>query len=180
VVILQHVWRRWTRATRAAADAAVRSALPEVWPLKPPPGRIPSGRIWVHQVRAFEADGYEVIQSAAALTWDEWAAGAPAHPANLRWRPTGDGVELSVTPPWEELRQTRWPAWLPTPLVVVHAGETARIDWNARFMASLGGSRREYFYDWHTWWVGASDDPGPELFTGAVPRKHVDFRTGIY
>jgi hypothetical protein len=180
VVILQHLWRRWTRATRAAADAAVRNALPEAWPLRPPAGRLPAGRIWVHQVRAFEADGYEPVEQAAALTHAEWAQTPPAHPANLHWRLAGDGAELSLTPPWESLRQTKWPAWLPDPLTVVHPDEVVRLDWNARFVASISRARREYFYEHHTYWVGVSDDPGPELFTGATPRKHLDFRTGIY
>jgi hypothetical protein len=180
MVILQHVWRRWTRATRAAADAAVRNALPEAWPLKPPGGRLPPGRIWIHQVRAFEAEAYEPVQTAAALTHAEWAQALPAHPANLHWRVKGERVELSLTPPWEGLRQTKWPAWLPSPLVTVGAGEVVRLDWNGRFYASLAGGKRSYFYDWHTYWAAVSDDPGPELFIHAVPRKAADFRTGIY
>lgn len=183
MLILQHVWRRWTRATRAAADAGPRLAVPEAFALKGPVGPVGpvgAGQAWIHGVSALESEGFRVEERAGAMTHDAWAHESPMHPANLSWRLGRDQAGVSLTPPWAGLRRTRWPAHLPSPLAVVRPGEVVRVDWNGRFMSSMAGSNRSYFYAWHTYWLTWADDPPRDVFTAAVPRKHVDLRTRIY
>lgn len=180
MLILQHVWRRWTKATRAAGDAGPRLAVPEAFPLKGPAGPVGGGEVWVHGVRALEDDGFRVEQRAGALTHDAWAHETPMHPANLTWRLGEDEAEIGLSPPSPERLTTRWPAHLPGPVCVVRPGEVVRIDWNGRFVSSLGGSIRAYYYDWHTYWLTWAEAPPADVFTAAAPRKHVDLRTRIY
>lgn len=181
MLILQHVWRRWTKATRAAADAGPRLTVAEAWPLKVPHGlgAAVAGQIWRHEVRALEAAGFAPEQRAGVLTHDAWAHETPMHAANLHWRLGSDAAEISLSPPGETLR-TPWPAHLSLSLLAVRSGHVVRIDWNGRFLASLAGSDRSYYYDWHTFWLTWADAPPADVFTAAQPRKHVDLRTRIY
>lgn len=175
--VLQHVWTRWTKAGRSAQAAAERLALPSAWPLRPPAGRPDA---WLHEIRAIESEGFLPKARSGELTRAFWEASAPAHAANLTWRMSKDAVELSLLPPWPSMRSTRWPEGLPRPIFSLSAGQTARIDWNARFRASAGESNRGYFYDAHTLWLAVVERPEADLFTAAQPYKHLDLRTQIY
>ncbi len=176
MLVIQHVWRRWTKATRGADKAAARLALAEAHPL--PPGA--TGNAWLHAVWALERDGFAKRERVGPVTADDWAHQEPAHAANLRWTLRDGGVDIGLLEPWPSLRVTPWPGHLPTPLLRVRAGEVVRIDWNGRFRSSAGGSDLSYFMDHHIYWLAVHAAPPPDLFTAAVPRKHVDLRTGIY
>lgn len=179
VLILQHVWRRWTKATRAAADAGPRLAVPEAFPLKGPAGPVGGGQVWVHEVRALEETGFRVDETAGPATHDGWARAEPGRPANLTWRLGKGEAELGLLRPSATL-QTKWPAHLPTPICVVGPDDVVRIDWNGRFLRSISGLNRSTYYEWHTYWLTWAEDPPRDVFTAAVPRKHVDLRTRIY
>lgn len=179
MLVIQHVWRRWTKATRGADQAAARLALAEAHPL-PPGATGGAGGAWLHAVWALEREGFARQERAGPVTADDWAHQEPAHAANLRWTLRDGVAEVGLLEPWPSLRATPWPGHLPSPLLRVRAGDVVRIDWNARFRSSAGGSDRSYFLDHHTYRLALHDAPPRDLFTAATPRKHVDLRTGIY
>jgi len=76
--------------------------------------------------------------------------------------------------------QTKWPAFLPSPLFTLRPGDVARIDWNARLRRSTFGSNRASYYEQHLYWLALADTPHLRLFLDSRPRKHVDLRTEIY
>lgn len=101
-------------------------------------------------------------------------------PDKLRARASGDTFTVSLLRPWGGMLTTKWPAYLPTPLFEGDLGEAVRIDWNARFRASLFGSNRSYFYEEHTIWVTLVAAPLDSSFLTLEPVKHIDLRTTIY
>lgn len=176
VLMIQDVWSRWTKASRAAADATARLAVPRVH-------RLPllSGDATIrHEVALLETDGFEPRHLVRSLNDPAWAHDMPARPDYLRVRRVGEGFAVSLLPPWDSMRVTKWPAWLPSPLFEGGLGEAVRIDWNGRFRTSIGGSNRSYFYEEHTIWVTLQAAPTDATFLTLEPVKHIDFRTRIY
>ena len=176
VLMIQDVWSRWTKASRAAADAGARLALPRVHSLP-----LLTGDASIrHEVAALEEDGFEPRHLVRSLDAPAWAHDRPARPDNLKaWR-TGDGFAVSLFRPWESMLTTRWPAWLASPLFEGRLGDAVRIDWNGRFRASIAGSNRSYFYEEHTIWVTLQAAPTDSSFLTLEPIKHIDLRTTIY
>lgn len=160
------------------AAAAPRPRLPDAVSLALPRGEVPV--LWRHGVRLLEAEGFERMEIAGALTRDLWERESPQHAAPLHWRMEGGSAALWLTPPWPSLRRTKWPDWLPDPIVRLTEGETVRIDWNARFASSAGGSNRAYFFEEHRYWIGLSAHPSADLFLAADPRKCIDLKVAIY
>lgn len=176
VLMIQDVWTRWTKASRAAADAGTRLAVPRVHRLP-----ILSGEatIW-HEVAALEEHGFEARHLVRRMDDPAWAHDRPARPDNLKaWR-VGEGFAVSLLRPWDSMLTTRWPAWLASPLFEGGLGDAVRIDWNARFRASVSGSNRSYFYEEHTVWVTLQAAPTDASFLALEPVKHIDLRTTIY
>lgn len=176
ILMIQDVWSRWTKASRAALDAGVRLSLPKVH-------RLPllTGDATIrHEVAALEEDGFELRHLIRAVDDPAWARDHPARPDNLKaWR-VGDGFAVSLLRPWDSMLTTKWPAWLASPLFEGGVGEAVRIDWNGRFRASLFGSNRSYFYEEHTVWVTLQAAPTDCTFLALEPVKHIDLRTRIY
>lgn len=176
VLMVQDVWSRWTKASRAAADAGTRLALPRAWPLPLLTGEA-SLR---HEVAALEQDGFAPRQLVRGLDDPAWAHDRPMRPDNLKvWR-TGGGFAVSLFRPWDSMLTTRWPAWLPSPLFEGRLGGALRIDWNGRFRSSVSGSNRSYFYEEHTVWITLQGAPVDSTFLTLEPVKHIDLRTTIY
>lgn len=176
VLMIQDVWSRWTKASRAAAGAGTRLALPRVHSLP-----LLTGDATIrHEVVALEDEGFEPRQLVRSLDDPAWAHDRPARPDNLKaWR-TGDGFAVSLFRPWESMLTTKWPAWLPSPLFEGQLGDAVRIDWNGRFRASVAGSNRSYFYEEHTIWVTLQAAPMDSTFLTLEPVKHIDLRARIY
>jgi hypothetical protein len=176
VLMIQDVWSRWTKASRAAADAGVRLAVPRVHRLP-----ILSGEATIrHEVAVLETDGFEPRHLVRRMDDPAWAHDRPARPDNLKaWR-VGEGFAVSLFRPWDSMLTTRWPAWLASPLFEGGLGDAVRIDWNARFRSSIGGSNRSYFYEEHTVWVTLQAAPTDASFLTLEPTKHIDLRTTIY
>jgi hypothetical protein len=179
LLVLQHIWSRWTKASRGGAEAKRRLVLAEAYPLPHPPADA-APPAWAHEVWALEDDGFAVRQRAGPITHEDWERTEPLHAANLRWSVTRDQATLSLLEPWPSLRRTPWPAHLPSPLTTLHEGEVVRIDWNARFASSAGGSDGSYFFEQHAVWAAFARAPAKDLFLTAEPRKRFDFTTRIY
>ncbi|CAN7469345.1 hypothetical protein [Massilia sp. LjRoot122] len=176
VLMIQDVWSRWTKRSRAAADAATRLALPRAHTLP-----LLTGDATIrHEVAALEEYGFEPRQLVRTLDDPAWAHDRPMRPDNLRVRRVGDGFAVTLLRPWEGMLTTKWPAWLPSPLFEGGLGDAVRIDWNARFRSSMGGSNRSYFYEEHTIWVTLQAAPTDATFLALAPIKHIDLRTTIY
>lgn len=176
VLMVQDVWFRWTKASRAAADAGTRLALPRVHSLP-----ILSSEATVrHEVAALEENGFEPRHLVRSLDDPAWAHDRPARPDNLKaWR-VGDGFAVALLRPWPSMLTTRWPAWLASPLFEGGLGDAVRIDWNGRFRASVSGSNRSYFYEEHTTRVTLQAAQSDSSFVELEPIKHIDLRTRIY
>ena len=182
MLILQHIWSRWTKAARGAGARRPRPAPAYPLPVLPWPDD-PGAGVIVHEVRLLEREDFKETRR-VLVSADDWGRERrePAHDANLHWRPTaGGGFALWLTPPWDSMRRTPWPARLPNPLIELRPGEGAVIDWNGRFMSSAAGSNRSYFYDQHRYAVACVEGaPDPELFLTLQPRKVIDLTTRIY
>jgi hypothetical protein len=176
VLMVQDVWSRWTKASRAAADAGVRLAVPRVH-------RLPllTGDATIrHEVAALEENGFEPRQLVRALDDPAWAHDHPLRPDNLRVRRVGERFEVTLLKPWDSMLTTKWPGWLPSPLFEGGLGDAVRIDWNGRFRASIGGSNRSYFFEEHTILVTLQAAPTDATFLTLAPVKQIDLRTTIY
>jgi hypothetical protein len=176
MLVVQHIWSRWTKRARGANAALKRPRLDEAYPL--PQGQ-DDGETLLHSVHALEQDGFELVSEAFPVTREQgkrshWNIGI-----RLDWRVRDGAAEIMLNKETERL-QTKWPAFLPSPLFTLRAGETARIDWNGRFRTSMGDSDRSSYYEQHIYWLALAETPEPRLFLDAKPRKHVDLRTEIY
>lgn len=124
VLVVQHLWSRWTKQSRGAG--AARPRLPETRTLKPSAG--PGAALWIHEFRMIEDEAFAPVEA----TYGDRIAYEDARPARatpLRWRRTAEAVELALDPPWPLLRRTRWPAVLPDPLARLTPGKAARVRW---------------------------------------------------
>jgi hypothetical protein len=74
VLVMQDTWLRWTKATRAAADAGARLAVPRAHrlPYLLLPQLVSEGALR-HEVTAFEADGFEQKHRIRAIGDPAWA-----------------------------------------------------------------------------------------------------------
>jgi len=182
MIVVQHLWSHWTKASRAAS--AGRPRPPEAAPLPlPPPQLAGEGdrRVWLHEVRLLEREGFERRERACWMTREDWTHSEPLHPANVAWRERADGgLELSASRPWGSMLRTAWPAFLPSPLLALEPERVGRIRWNGRFLASAGGSDRSYFYAEHAVLAVSTAMPRPDLFTAAKDLRTADLRTRIY
>jgi hypothetical protein len=166
MLIIQHIWTRWTKASRGANAARARPLLDDAYLLPPMDAGAP---VLAHEIGADEWRDFAPIETAGPVTariWKGWH--------NMRWRLRKRAVEISLTYPHVA---SKWPAHLPSPLFILHPGETARIDWNGRFGF---GSNHSSYYEQHIYWVAMAEAVEPRLFLDAVPRKHVDLRGDIY
>lgn len=177
MLIIQNIWSRWTKAARGANSPLRRPRLDEAYALPP---LEPAGEVLWHELRAMETEGFAMIERIGPVSRDGWKRAQPYRAAPLDWRLTGGAAEIRLLHPSEHRLRTKWPAHLPSPLFTLHAGETARIDWNGRFRSSLFGSSLAYYFEQHIYWLAVADAPHPRLFLDAQPRKHVDLRTEIY
>jgi hypothetical protein len=177
LLIIQHIWTKWTKEARGANSRLRRPRLAERYPL---PEFREAASVLRHEVRALEAEGFAIAEEAGPTDREDWPRLQPYRNNALDWRIRADGVEILLSKPSEYTQQTRWPAQLPRPLFTLREGETARIDWNGRFMSSLSGSNRSSYYEQHTYWLAVAATPSRTLFLEAEPKKHIDFTTGIY
>jgi hypothetical protein len=178
MLIIQHIWMRWTKQSRGANSRIERPRLEEAYALPAPAGE---GPVLCHEIRAIEQDhGFAIDESFAPVDRDSWRRPAVWHQEVLAWRIRSDRAEISIGHPGGERLQTKWPAFLPSPLFALRPGDIARIDWNGRLRKSMGDSNRSSYYEQHLYWLALADGPSPRLFLDTEPRKHVDLRTGIY
>lgn len=177
MMIIQHIWSRWTKAARGANAPLKRPRLDEAYLLPATDGVCDVLR---HEIRAVEEEDFALIVRAGPISRDQWQRSLPWREAPLDWRLRKGAAEISLRRPSDHRQQTRWPAHLPSPLFVLKPGETARIDWNGRFRMSTFGSNRSSHYEQHIYWLALAEAPEPRLFLDAAPRKVIDLRTGIY
>jgi hypothetical protein len=178
MLIIQHIWMRWTKQSRGANARLKRPRLEEAYALPAPRG---DGAVLCHEIRAIEEDfGFAIDESLEPVDRETWKRPQPWHEEVLDWRIGKDQIGISLGRPGGERLQTKWPAFLPSPLFALRPGDTARIDWNGRLRMSMGDSNRSSYYEQHLYWLAFADVPAPRLFLDAKPRKHVDLRTGIY
>lgn len=180
MLIVQHIWTKWTKQSRGANAPVKRPRLAEAYELPAEALRPPEpGEALLDDVRALWLEEFELRRSFEPIARPDWKHWQWNHGALLDWHLTGDGADIVLQSDTCR-RQTKWPAFLPSPLFTLRAGETARIDWNGRFRTSLSGANRASYYEQHTYWLALADEAPPRLFLDATPRKHVDLRTEIY
>ena len=177
MLIIQHIWTQWTKASRGANSPLRRPRLAEAYALPPGPFDCPVLR---HEVRATEREDFALIELAGPMDRDTFERQLPYRNTALDWRLWGDEAEILIRKPSQYTQQTKWPAHLPKPLFVLKAGETARIEWNGRFRSSLFGSNRSSYFEHHVYWLAIAAAPEPRLFLDAEPRKRIDYTTHIY
>lgn len=176
MLIIQHIWTRWTKLSRGANSPLQRPRLAEAYPLP----EVPVGTdVFLHEIKALERENFAITQWAGPITRKEWKEGQWHQGVLLDWLQTGFDAEITLHKDTYRL-QTKWPSFLPQPLFKVPLGETSRIDWNGRFRFSLFGSNRSSYYEQHCYWLAYAKDSDPRLFLDAQPRKHVDLRAHIY
>ncbi len=177
MLIVQHIWMRWTKRSRGATALLKRPRLDEAYPL---PERSGEGPVLIHEIGAVEGDdGFAIEDSLGPIDLETRRLSGRWHEELLDWRIANGEVGISLHWPSERL-QTKWPAFLPSPLFTLRPGDVARIDWNGRLRMSAGDSNRSSYYEQHLYWLALADAPAPRLFLDAEPRKHVDLRTEIY
>jgi len=184
VLVVQHIWSRWTKQVRAAAAARPR---PEpAYPLPLATYDAGPADVLAHEVRRMETEDFRTEHRIGQVRELHDLVGphdqATTSVANLRWQPVGRGAfALTLMPPWEGMRATAWPAHLPSPLITLEPGQSAVIDWNGRFRSSMGGSNRSFFYEQHRYAAACVDGrPDRDLFLTHEPRKVIDLTTRIY
>ena len=177
MLIIQHIWTKWTKMSRGADAPIKRPLLADAYMLPTLPG---VRGVLRHEIRALEREGFEIVESVGEISRREWERQWPHRNNALDWRIRGDEADIIVRRPSEYTQQTRWPAQLPSPLFTLRMGETARIEWNGRFRSSLFGSNRSSYYEQHVYWLAVAEAPQPRLFLDAEPRKAIDLTTGIY
>lgn len=176
MLVIQHIWHRWDKASRGA-DGCQRPILARAYAL-PAMQQVTNAQqqALVHDVSSDLWGPPDVVEKRGVVSHDEWVASVPA----LDWRVRDRAVEISLSNPSRWRLQTKWPAWLPSPLFVLASGETARIEWNGRFRRSMGGSNRASYYEQHAYWLAVTDTPHERLFLDATPRKDLDYTRHIY
>jgi hypothetical protein len=138
------------------------------------------GAAWRHEIRASEWEDFEIVDRSGPVTREDWRRGGPNADTVLDWHLHPKAADIAVSRPGGSRLQTKWPAFLPSPLFTLRPGDIARIDWNARLRMSAGDSNRSSYYEQHIYWLALTESPEPRLFLDAKPRKHVDLRTEIY
>jgi hypothetical protein len=176
VLMIQDVRFRWTKASRAAADAHDRLAVPRAHLLP----QLCGDDSIRHEILVDERNGFVPLHRVRPHNDPGWGHDLPMRPDNMRVRRVKDGFEVSLSRPWDSMLTTKWPAYLPSPVFRGGIGDAVRIDWNGRFHASLFGSNRSYFYEEHTIWVTLQEAPVDSTFLTLAPVKHIDLRTTIY
>ncbi len=177
MLVIQHIWHRLTKGQRGADKAYKRPLLERAYPLlEMEPVANPQQVALVHTLAADIWAEKPAQQWAEPMTRDAWRRSQPA----LDWSPKGRSVGVTLNHPSRWRLQTKWPAWLLSPLFVLEPGETARIEWNGRFRKSLFGSDRSSYYEQHVYWLAVTDAPHERLFLDATPRKDLDYTTHIY
>lgn len=177
MLIIQHIWSKWTKAARGANAPLQRPRLEGAYllpPVEPGPGP------FRHELRAIEREGFVLTENAGEIDRDGWIRQLPWRETALDWRDRGRFAQIILRKPCEHRQQTKWPAHLPVPLFELHEGETARIEWNGRFRSSLSGFNRSSYYEQHVYWIAVTLEPHPRMFLDARPRKEIDLTTEIY
>ena len=177
MLIIQHIWTKWTKASRGANSRLKRPRLAEAYPL---PEFASAAPVLRHEVRALELEDFALVEESGPVTRDEWERLQPHRDNALDWRLRPGRVEIILHDLSKYRLQTRWPAFLPSPLFVLRDGETARIEYNGRFVSSMSGSNRSSYYSQHVYWLALAEAPSARLFLDAEPRKVIDLRTEIY
>ena len=177
MLIIQHIWTKWTKASRGGNARLQRPRLFEAYPL--PEIRQTAGVVR-HEIRALEREDFALVEEFGPVTRDEWARLQPYRDNALDWRLRDGDAEIVLIKPSEGRQQTKWPTFLPSPLFVLREGQTARIEWNGRFISSMSGYNRASYFEQHVYWIAVTGEPGARLFLDAKPKKTIDLRTGIY
>lgn len=179
MLIIQHIWTKWTKASRGANAPLQRPRLAEAYSVPP---LQTDGETLLHDIRALERQQFEIVETVQAVTPKTWLS---AHPSPvyqevvLDWKAYAAGATIRVTGPSSYRLQTRR-ARGAFDTINLSFGETARVDWNGRMRSSLFGSNRSSYYEQHIYWFGFVATFEPDLFLNAQPNMHVDLRTNIY
>ncbi|HET9427056.1 MAG TPA: hypothetical protein VFO69_01720 [Allosphingosinicella sp.] len=177
MLIIQHIWTKWTKRSRGANAPLRRPRLSEAYRLPEP--RETEGVVR-HEIRALESEDFALVEELGRVSRDDWERLQPYRDNALDWRLWHDRAEIIIRRPSEGRQQTKWPAHLPVPLFTLEDGETARIEWNGRFMSSMSGRNRASYYEQHVYWLAVIREPRARLFLDAKPKKTIDLRTEIY
>lgn len=177
MLVIQHIWTKWTKRSRGANSPLQRPRLLEAYPLP----RIDDGhRVVRHEIRALEREKFERVEEFGPVEREQWERLQPYRDNALDWLLRERRADIIIRKPSQERQQTKWPAYLPSPLFTLAEGETAKIEWNGRFISSMSGSNRATYYEQHVYWLAFTGEPTERLFLDAAPKKTIDLRTEIY
>lgn len=134
----------------------------------------------LHSLRILEAEDFKPIEGFGALTPDTWRHGDVQHAANLSWKAGPEDIEITLTEPGPSLRRTIWRGPPSGPVARLKEGQRVLILWNARFLASAGGSNRSYFFEEHAIRIVLLANPPRDALIGREGVRVVDLMTRIY
>jgi len=177
MLIVQHIWSRWTKQSRGANASSPRPRLPEGALL---PSGLSGPAPMLHSLRLLEAEGFRLAESFGPLTPETWRHGDPQHAGNLSWKEGPEDIEITLTEPWPSLRRTVWKGPPSGPVARLRDGQKLLILWNARFFASAAGSDRSYFFEEHAVRIANVTNPTREALIGRESMRVIDLLTRIY
>jgi hypothetical protein len=170
MIVMQHIWSRWTKRSRGANADLPRPKVAGAYPLPAIPSHIGFAR---HTI-LFDGFGDDFERRETLDLFDKIPPHSYDRDGPIHLKLHGDRLEVRLQRP--ATLQTRWPSHLPSPLFSIEAPRTANIRWSGRF----GTSRRQTFFQDHSCWIAWGEAVAENAFLEAVPVKNIDYRVNLY
>lgn len=175
ILIIQHIWTRWSKASRGANASIARVRPPSGWPL---PKMLPDARAICQELRCLEEEGFQLFETVGGV--DTTADRRAFHGLDrLTWQPGDEGLELRFRHArGRGVFANRIPSQ--TIRLVLRRDQTIRIDWNARLPMSLSGHNRAVVYEQRCYLLQFGSAAAALAFGQTPPSKTVDLTRHIY
>lgn len=175
ILIIQHIWTRWSKASRGANAAIARVRPPLEWPL---PKVLPDARSICHEVRCLEDEGFQLFEAIGGV--DTVVERRAFHGLDrLTWQPGDDRLELRFR---HGQRRSTLTSTISsqTMRLVLWRDQAIRIDWNARLPMSLSGDNRAVVYEQRSYMLQFGSAVAALAFGQTPPSKTIDLTRHIY
>lgn len=175
ILIIQHIWTRWSKASRGANAAIARVRPPSEWQL---PKVLPNARSVCQEVRCLEEDGFAIFETIGGV--DTTADRRAFHGLDrLTWQPGDEGLELRFRHGRTGLAVGSNGPTQTTRMILRH-NQPLRIDWNARLPMSLSGDNRAVVFEQRSYLLQFGSAAAALAFGQTPPSKTVDLTRHIY